>query len=546
MNIGINWKIPRKIAFLAGGILGIIWFLLVYGVNVLDVTNDGWILNSCGDLNQHYTGWLFFRRSPWHFPLGLTDGLSSAGSVSCVYTDSIPLFAIFFKLLSPLLPETFQYIGIWGIFSFFMQGAFGALISWRFRSELPFCIAGGAIFAISPTVFLRMFNHEALSGQWILLGAICIWLNYDDIRGRKRLPYVLWSLSSVIAVLVHMYFLPMIGMVMFAYMLTDIIKTKKLAHSLITGCISIISAALAMWIAGAFHGGGSYAAGGLGMFNSNLNTFFNSMGFSRFIEPFPTLDYQGEGMGYLGLGVMLAGVIALVVVILKRKTIFSDGRAAYALPAAAVFCISFLLAVSINYCIGGTHLFTIPLPYIVRGAMSVFRASGRFIWVADYMLVTAFIAVISRIEKKQAAALLLSVCAIVQAADLSDVAKSHNEKFSRKVDHEPVITGEIPGNEPDSIVFLPIDVDYLENMELYFAFSEYAYDHDMSMSSFYLARSDYDSVKAYADDRLDELMKGSGSENILYVFLEPVDESEFPESVYFFEMNDYLCAVERQ
>ena len=535
----------RKTAFICGGVLGIIWFLIVYGFRVLDVTYDDWILDNMGDLNQHYTGWLFYRQSEWHFPLGLADGLSSSGAVSCVYTDSIPLFALLFKLLSPLLPDTFQYIGLWGMTCYFMQGAFGMLIARRFSSNALFCLSGSMLFVTAPTVMQRMFSHEALAGQWLILSAICIWLYYDSIRERGKLPYILWSLECSAAVLVHMYFLPMIFMVMAAYILTDLLLTKKWRHSVRLAVISILSAAAVMWLIGAFHGGGSYAAGGLGMFNSNLNTFFNSMGFSGFIDPLPTIDYQGEGMGYLGLGTITAVTIAAVTAVVKRKEFFGGKAGIYTITALLLFLASFIIAVSVNYSFGSTRLFTIPLPYLIKGAMSVFRASGRFIWIADYMFITASLACLSRTDRKKIVSITLAACAVFQIADLWEYTRGINKKFSPEKEHSPFLSGDAidtAAESADNIVFLPIETDYLNNMEIYFSFAEYAYDHGMTMSSFYLARSDYDSIKDYADQQGDDLLSGKGDDDALYVFLVPVDEEDYPENVYFYDCCGYQCA----
>ena len=38
-----------------------------------------------------------YRNSDWHFPIGMIDSLVYPNQTSVIYTDSIPLFAIFFK-----------------------------------------------------------------------------------------------------------------------------------------------------------------------------------------------------------------------------------------------------------------------------------------------------------------------------------------------------------------------------------------------------------------------------------------------------------------
>lgn len=103
--------------------IGIVAFVAIYGLHVLNPVYDDWLLGQ-GDLTQHYLGWCFYRCSDWFFPVGLTDNLAYPSFTSVIFTDSIPVLAVFFKLLSPILPETFQYFGWWGIVSFALHGFF--------------------------------------------------------------------------------------------------------------------------------------------------------------------------------------------------------------------------------------------------------------------------------------------------------------------------------------------------------------------------------------------------------------------------------------
>ena len=53
--------------------MGIVAFLIIYGVAVLDVMADGWIFKSDVDLRQHYLGWMAYRDSSYSFPVGMTN-----------------------------------------------------------------------------------------------------------------------------------------------------------------------------------------------------------------------------------------------------------------------------------------------------------------------------------------------------------------------------------------------------------------------------------------------------------------------------------------
>lgn len=173
-------KIPpllekRWFLMLTSAIIGAILFIAIYGARILDPTYEDWLFQG-GDLTQHYLGWTFFRMSDWHFPFGLSDSVLGNVKISVIYTDSVPLFALFFKLLSPLLPATFQYFGFLGLFSFMMNGACSTLLIHRFNKNGIFCIIGSTFYIISPVVLQRLYGHEALSCHFVILLGLILWL----------------------------------------------------------------------------------------------------------------------------------------------------------------------------------------------------------------------------------------------------------------------------------------------------------------------------------------------------------------------------------
>ena len=89
-----------------GGFIGLAVFLIIYGFAPLNPTNDVFVLSGYleKDVAQHYAGWKLFRNSPWAFPLGVGSHIEYPYGNSVSYTDSIPLFAIFFKAISNILP----------------------------------------------------------------------------------------------------------------------------------------------------------------------------------------------------------------------------------------------------------------------------------------------------------------------------------------------------------------------------------------------------------------------------------------------------------
>ena len=218
-------RISAKMLFLICAILGAVCFIGIYGVRILDPVNTGWLFNNDHDLRQHYIGWCRFRSDPWHFPIGLIDSLSYPNSMSVIYTDSIPLFAVIFKALSPALPQTFQYFGLFGIMCFMLMGGFSSLLLRRFVSSDIQCAIGSLFYVMSAPVIQRMYFHTALAAQWIVVAALVLWV-YDDLAGSVQRRAIYWGILGFVCVGIHSYFLPMVGMVLAVLVITQFAKKK--------------------------------------------------------------------------------------------------------------------------------------------------------------------------------------------------------------------------------------------------------------------------------------------------------------------------------
>ncbi len=536
--------------FSAGIILGAIIFFIIYGFKILNPTYDDWIFSKGGDFAQHYLGWKFYRQSEWHFPIGLIDGLNGDGQISFMFTDSIPLFALFFKILSPIIPETFQYSGLWGLFCFSTMGGVSSLLLHHFNKNTAFCLIGSVFFIISPSVIQRMFGHEGLAGQWIIVTAILLWAYHNHKWKYKVTPIVLWAVLGIIAVLVHIYFLPMVYVVMLGYIFTDIIQNKRILHSIACFVSTTCTALFTMFAVGAFQGKGNVQASGLGTYSANYNSLFNPFGYSKFLKPLNYKKGQSEGLGYLGLGMITAGIIAIVILfflfeknIHSRKDLKND-RYKIIVPVFAVIAISMFIAASPVGMLNARVVYTIDYPEKIKNILSIFRASGRFIWIADYLIYTAVFAVISKFSGKKTVVFILTLCMFIQITDLKDILYEKHKIFMETKNYISVLDNSFDeiADDADEIVFLPLPKDFNNHIKMYLTFGEYASCHNMKMSSFYAARPDYDALSEYADNKYLELQSGSGETNILYVFFNENDVPESNKNLHVYEVSDYTVA----
>lgn len=554
-----NSHLKKTFVFLSGALIGAVIFILIYGIYVLNPTYDDWIFERGGDSVQHHLGWIFFRRSPWHFPLGLMDGLSSAGSISCIYTDSLPILAIFFKLLSPILPETFQYMGLWAFLCYMLNGGFSAILMYKIKPNIGFSAACSVLFIMYPPTLQRIFGHDSLIAIWLILAAFILLLNSKTQWKNRFTPIILWSVLCAASVTIHMYFLPMIYIVMLGWIVIEIFRSKNKKRAIVTFFSSVALTLLVLWLIGAFYGNGGKPDGGFGLYSANLNTFFNSNKYSDLIPPLPLREGQYEGYGYLGAGVLLCGIISVIYSIIHiavQEGKFSENLVKWlkihkieVYSFLTVFLVSFIFAVS--HIVAFNDIVLINLDFIPGKLIAVcnlFRSSGRFVWVSGLLLTTLFLGIISKM-KGRFIAVILVIAIPLQFVDLNKRITFQHNKYNRTVTYEPRLSGEKWDKYTEGaneIIFLKMPRDHNAYTKLYYDFALLSLEKNLTMSSFYIVRVDFNELWEYSEAEYENLINGSGKKNALYVFYNEEDYILASENcgndVEFCEIDGYYIA----
>lgn len=170
---------------LTGALLGALIFLLLYGVRVLDPTSVDWILNNPSpDPAQHYLGWELFRRSPVHLPyIGANYNAVYPFRTSVLFTDSLPLAALLFKLLGGILPTRFQYFGWWGLFCYMMQGGLAQAVIARIAGVQP-TFSRGDKGKTAIAIIMSPGQTAKLWGSVLGAGGACALPGADDAHFR--------------------------------------------------------------------------------------------------------------------------------------------------------------------------------------------------------------------------------------------------------------------------------------------------------------------------------------------------------------------------
>lgn len=409
----------------------------LYGPNVLQPSSHAWLLH--GDPAQHYVGSVYFLAEPWRWPPGAIHGFGQTPT-SVVFVDAIPGVAMAAKLLGVTAGQ--QYFGLWMLLCHVLSAWFGArLLRTLGVAGWPLC-AGALLFALAPAMLLRVYGHEALMAHFLVIAGLQLAL----------VPWRWgpWLVLAACSVLVHPYLALMAGVLGTGAALAALALGELTARRLaVQALVSLALCGGLAWAAGYFIGGGSQvSSGGHGFFSANLLTWVDPMHWQAFLAQHGRDVARGrewsvllpaqaqatagqyEGFAYLGAGVLL--LLVLAVLPARRSAPAAPHGPAPAIARARWIgvvgaCAALgLLALSSRPSVGGAILLDLPLRDGVAGALGVFRASGRFVWPATYLVMAV---AISRTVRLPAGGWLLAACVVVQAVDLSAKLSELRHRF---------------------------------------------------------------------------------------------------------------------
>jgi len=544
------------ITFLIGALIGAIIFLLQYGVDVLRFTNVEWMTHSNNveglwDLTQHYFGWVQYRNTPWTFPIGLVEGITCS-PISVAYTDSVPLFAIFFKILSPILPESFQYFGLYELMTYMLMGGLGSLITYKFNKSLINNSISAILFVISPVLLKRTFYHTALSGHFVILAAICLWIYRDQIKTKQYVLY--WSILTMICTLINPYYVPMVMGILLCSLLQELIVKRRIVYTICAALIPGVASLVIGYPIGLFYGEVSSTGRGIEKVSFNLNQLFNpynpllshedyhfdDMSYSSIMPNLPLKSgWQSEGFSYLGLGMI---ILLLIVAVLWIRSLFVNRERfnkeykrmyiSYVIGIALGIVVFTLLALGPVASIGGYDIYSIEWPEKIYNLFAMFRTAGRFIWPVYYgLMALALIGIGKLLDKDIAVKIILIVITVIQIIDLWPSFVYKREAYMKAdVDYESDYVNPICesqawqylADKTDELIFAtPTETSICFLAKHSLTFERYAIDNDIKMSASYCSRDVSSIADRYALDAYARRNAGDYSGNIVYVMLFP-------------------------
>jgi hypothetical protein len=510
--------------------LGATIFLWLFGVRALDPANIGWLMH--GDPAQHYLGWQFFRGESWHWPPGRIEKFGAPVGTGIVFTDSIPLLAFLFKPFAPWLPAEFQYFGAWIFICYVLAAVFGWRLMVHATPHVRLQALGTLFFLMSPAMLLRAYGHESLMAHWLLLAGLDRYAN--PWRGGA------WLALLLVAVLVHPYLFLMTLALAAAALIRALMLEKAGTRLLGQAAFGTIVLLMVMWGAGYFIAAPrQLAAEGYGHYSANLLSYADPMdwhGFlysygrdtagkyewSQFLKPRGQATIgQYEGFAYLGLGVLILAAYAFAHLLAQPRCWRAQQ---FWLPLLAVCIALFAAALSHKITLGSRVLVEIPWPPNILKALSVFRASGRFVWPLYYLLLWAVLAAIVRYCSLRLASILLIIGITLQFADLREKFAEFHHEFR----HQP--TWQTPLKDPlweqAALRYRNFSVvpPQLEG-DAYIPLAHLAALHGVRIDVGYVARPDNAALKAYVDKQSTEVAEGRLRSDTLYILTQNAELS---------------------
>lgn len=553
-------KIP---IWVFGGILcGIIYFIL-FGFDELIISNTDWLMDN-NDKGLAYLGTLFYVFSDWQFPLGLSDQLAYPLNYSIMYIDSIPLAAVISKIFLSFIGRTdFQYLGIVSFINQVLMGGFSSALIFKITKSKGAGLLSVFFFIVNYPYLSRIFLHFGLQAQWLLIALLFFFILdlTKSICNKKKILF--YFLFGSLTVWIHSYFLPPILISIVFYEITNIHNKKDFIFYWEYIASYIVACLLSLYILGGTYGNTIYSTGVIGQQSSNLNTLFNPPPLdSKIFHELPLYTSgQYNGSVYLGGGIFLIALCLIFSDIRKYKKqifkVFFRNVKKYWNIILGMFAI-YIFALSPTITWNDQVLFKLPLPDFVVQLWGIFRATGRAMWMIQYIIIIYCIYRIFKAYKHNIAMLILVFCLFLQIFDFSDRIRSVINTFggSSRDSYESILQDpaweQLAQMNKDKIIFMnganrnnTIKLPNIIGSRRVYEIARFAFQNDMTLNDFYFVRTNLD-IGDHRGKIWEQLYNNIIDNDAIYIFVEPPVNLIVRETLNFYIIDGYLIGVEEE
>ena len=427
----------RNDAISALRILGVVFGIWFIGWRNVFPWESAWLQPSAARLDHavSHLNWEFFRQAPIvQWPLVRLPNSGLGWDSVYVPFAAGSLFGFPLRYVEFLLPEKFQFMGLWLVFSFAMLGYWSGRLVSLITERRDVVLLGGALLFFSPTMFYRVgiLGHFELSAHWLILWSFVLYF------GRQR-NLIQWICLLIIGLIVNVYLFAILFGIVIASVIKVTLADRHRSDALLLLFLGTLSSVLGLWMFGFFVYSGNTQ--GLGFFRSNGAAFIYPLysvgneysgSFSWLIsrsgifQNRPFIAFEREGFNFIGLGVLL-GLVAGVLLLTKNIRRLTRSSLVRVFPLVLVAGAFFLNSVSNKVAFGRRELLSFPIPTSLLDLRQVFRTAERFTWPLYYLLFLFVIWSVARLVKNRKVSTgLLGLILLVQIVDSSGgVVRAH-------------------------------------------------------------------------------------------------------------------------
>ncbi len=527
-----DWFSKRDLVATAAAFFGLFFGLWFLGPrNILPGTTD-WL--NRGDLAAYQLGWEFFRQTPL-FQWPLTAVPNYGVSFHTVLISGNALIELPLKFLRPILPSTFQYVGMWIVGCFVLQGYFAARLLSHFVSDRFIRFVVAVFFVVSPALVFRIgiAGHPALGAHWLILCAFYLYFS-------ERQSHIAWSVLIALALTVNIYISAMVLFIYLAAVGKVLLTDRGASRAPGIGRLAFVPllvGALTFIVMGYLEYGSS--AKGTGFFRLNVAAFFNpdfssQDSFSYVLGHFgplrsrPLIAHEGEGFQYLGLGAILTIPLLFLYMVGQRSATW--WRTGF--PLLSVCFLLFLVAVS-NRVAVVRHEFTFWLPSSILDLRQTFRAATRFAWPMYYLLTLAGVVAMVKLVRGRVAITIVALLLVgVHVFDQTPgLAYAHRELSVQPPYRSPLVNPEwsnLAKSYKKINLFPNFDLQVDEGVpdaefwnEEWYHFARFAVENRLTTGFGYIPRPVIMYVEQDNKKMTYELTSGNLEANAIYILANP-------------------------
>ena len=508
-------------------------FTAIYGYINFDVHYTDWCMlkhlhTNSDDINWNYLNFFAFLNGSAEIPY--YQNMIHPFKGGALYIDYAPIIMVPLKIFYRNILHykgiiDVQYVWYFGALCFILQG----ILSFKIIKKLTntnnlIAILCSLFFVIAPPLIFKFPYQFTLAAHFLILLSFCPFV----FEYTKKQHIIFCFLLGFLTCGVMIYFFLFVLVNIVAYTIYRYYKSSKGVRLGLVMLVSLVSGTLlAFTLSGGFVHDMESSGLGFGIFSANLNTFINPINKYELFKSnlFPFLNSlklhtpeQNEGFAYLGGGFIVLLILTIGLLFKKyNKKERADFRKKYNLEIKTflfVFFTLFLFAITTDVTLADKKIMAIPVPQFIDEILSIFRASGRYIWNCFYLIYFVVFAFFIRNVSAKNAMIVLSLCFALQVYDINDAFRFlHKEYQTRKEYVNPLDTHKVWLELTKGKKYIAISNYYPAG---YINFAEWAIRNRFKSNNLQLSR-DIDYEKFYLN--LLERYKNPRKEDI-YIFSE--------------------------